>query len=186
MRSSTPTAGHSRQSRLRVRVFTSLEQGGKRVAVIGHRPGLDPETLTAELGPSVLVALDNERLRAARLTQLRELRASRARVVAVEDAERRRIERDLHDGAQQRLLAILMDLRAAHQAASRDGEQASADALAEAEALAQAAIEELRRIARGIYPVVLGQAGLLPALRSLADEASVPLTGRGVPVRTVA
>jgi len=99
--------------------------------------------------------------------------------VAVEEAERRRIERDLHDGAQQRLLAILMDLRAAHQAASRDGKETSADALADAEALAQATIDELRRVARGIYPVVLGQAGLLPALRSLADEAPVPLTVEG-------
>jgi len=163
----------------RDRVLTLLERGGKRVAVVGHRPGLDSETLTAELGPSVMVALDNERLRAARLTQLRELRASRARIVAVEEAERRRIERDLHDGAQQRLLAILMDLRAAHQAASRDGKETSADALADAEALAQATIDELRRVARGIYPVVLGQAGLLQALWSLADEAPVPLTVEG-------
>jgi signal transduction histidine kinase len=163
----------------RDRVLTMLESGGQRVATVGHRPGLDLETLTAELGPSALVALDNERLRAARLAQLRELQASRARVVAVESAERRRIERDLHDGAQQRLLAILMDLRAARQAASRDGDLATVDALVDAEVLAQGMIEELRRIARGIYPVVLGQAGLLPALLSLADEAPVPLTVEG-------
>jgi signal transduction histidine kinase len=144
-------------------------------AVVRHRPGLDADALRTALTPSLLIALDNERLRAARLARMRELQASRARIVAVADAERRRLERDLHDGAQQRLLAVAFDLRVRRTKADAAGRSALAGLLARAEATALAGIEAIRRLARGVYPVVLAQAGLGAALRSLAEDAPIPI-----------
>jgi signal transduction histidine kinase len=91
------------------------------------------------------------------------------------DAERRRLERDLHDGAQQRLLALSFDLRLARSAAESAGETEVAEHLAAAVAEAVAALEELRQLAHGIYPAILGEAGLAAALRTLAEEAPVPV-----------
>jgi signal transduction histidine kinase len=140
-----------------------------------------------------LWALDNERLRALRLATLRELRISRARIVEVADSERRRIERDLHDGAQQRLLAIAFDLRLAHTMADRDGRSDVAALLGDAVSRSLALVEELRRLCRGIHPQVLSQAGLPAALEALADESEIPvevsvdLVGRPpLPVETAA
>jgi signal transduction histidine kinase len=158
------------------RLLTTVERRGQPVARIGHRRSLDPAAVRAELTPAVLVALDNERLRAISLASLRTLRESRARIVAVEDDERRRIERDLHDGAQQRLLAIAFELRLERTGAERHGDAAAVERLIRAEGLAFAALAELRRVARGVHPAILGQGGLAPALSSLAEEAPVPMT----------
>jgi signal transduction histidine kinase len=155
--------------------ITPVERDGDRLALVAHRSGLDPAALALAFGPTVLVALDNERLRAARLSQLAELRASRSRIVAVGDAERRRLERDLHDGVQQQLLAVLFDLRLARLAADRCGDSSRSTALAETEARTRAAIEELRRMAHGIYPAILSRSGLLPALTTLAEAAAIPV-----------
>jgi signal transduction histidine kinase len=119
-----------------------------------------PRPLDAVLSPTVAVALENERLMVLAQAQLDELRRSREEIVARADSARRQLERDLHDGAQQRLLAISVLL----------GEDGSAGS-AEAAATARTALDELRRIAHGLYPVVLDQFGLVEALRSLADEA---------------
>ncbi len=158
-----------------VELATRLELSGRPVAVIMHGSKLDPAALLDELEPGILVALDNERLRAARLNRLQELRASRERLVEVADAARRRIERDLHDGAQQRLLALAMELRLMAAEAERSGDPGLAAQWTGAQTIALVAIDELRRIAHGIYPAILAQAGLGPALRSLADETSSPL-----------
>jgi signal transduction histidine kinase len=160
------------------RVLTPVAREGAAIAGLVHRADLDRDLLVAELGPSVLVALDNERLRALGLARLAELRASRARIVEVADAERRRIERDLHDGAQQRLLAIAFDLRLARMIAERDGRHEAAAALGRSEALALACVEQLRRLCRSIHPQVLSQAGLGPALASLATESPIALEVR--------
>src|SRR5690606_30365149 len=103
-----------------------------------------------------------------------QLTASRARIVAAADHARRRIERDLHDGAQQRLVTLAMQLRAAQAAvpAGADELHAQLDALAKQ---ASAAVDELRELARGIHPAVLAEGGLAPALRSLARRAAVPV-----------
>lgn len=153
----------------------AIERRGRPIAVVRHRRPLAARDLEAGLGPSALVALDNERLRAVSLRQLRELQSSRRRIVAVADLERRRIERDLHDGAQQRLLAIAIELRLARGAAEAAGETERAAALARVEEAAGQAIETLRAIARGIYPTVLGRAGLVAAVRSLAAGSDIPL-----------
>ncbi|CCH28358.1 sensor domain-containing protein [Actinosynnema sp. NPDC047251] len=102
------------------------------------------------------------------------LSASRARGVEAAEAERRRIERDLHDGAQQRLVAVAMGLGRARGKMESDPEAAAA-LIAEAHADAKLAISELRDLARGIYPSVLGDRGLDPALSSLAAKCPIPV-----------
>jgi signal transduction histidine kinase len=111
------------------------------------------------------VSLDNAQLYA-------ELTTSRARIVAAADAARRRLERDLHDGAQQRLVSLVLQLRAA-QAAVPPG--ALAEELEAATEELTGALDELRELARGIHPAVLAEGGLRPALRMLARRSAVPI-----------
>ena len=101
------------------------------------------------------------------------LQDSRARIIAAADAERRRLERDLHDGAQQRLVALSMQLGLAKRRLAK-GEDA-ADLVEAADVELQAAIAELRDLARGIHPAVLTDRGLAPALRDLANRCAVPV-----------
>jgi signal transduction histidine kinase len=135
-------------------------------SLVGQRPLLEAA------GSAGRLALENARLHAQLRAQLAELQESRARIVAAGDAERRRLERDLHDRAQQRLLALglaLQLLRADH-----DDPQL----LDEAETELQAALRELRELARGIHPAVLTDQGLTAAIGSLVDRASLPITAR--------
>jgi signal transduction histidine kinase len=155
------------------RVITTLVRDGRRIAVVAHTAAL-PD-LERELGAAVRLALENERLQAEALAQLDQLRASRVRIVETGDSERRRLERDLHDGAQQRLLALSYDLRLARAQAEADGNAPTGSLLTEATGQAQAALEELRELAHGIYPAILAEAGLTPALATLADSASLPV-----------
>jgi signal transduction histidine kinase len=155
------------------RVITTLVRDGGRIAVVSHTAAL-PE-LERELGAAVRLALENERLQAQALAQLDQLRASRVRIVETGDSERRRLERDLHDGAQQRLLALSYDLRLARAQAQADGDAPTGSLLTQATGQAQAALDELRELAHGIYPAILAEAGLTPALASLADAAPLPV-----------
>jgi signal transduction histidine kinase len=102
------------------------------------------------------------------------LAASRARLVAAADQARRRVERDLHDGAQQRLVSLALQLRAA-QAAAPPGAEELAGRLEGAIREATEALEELREIARGLHPALLTESGLRPALRALARRSAVPV-----------
>jgi signal transduction histidine kinase len=110
-----------------------------------------------------------------------ELTASRARIVAAADDTRRRLERDLHDGAQQHLVALALQLRAAHAAVPPDLEELAAE-LDQVAAGMDGALEELREFARGIHPAILAEGGLRPALRTLTRRSAVPveLAVRGV------
>jgi signal transduction histidine kinase len=157
------------------RSSTSMSRTGAPVAIVDHRSDTDPGLLSSAAGASMLVALDNERLLAAGRAQLRELRASQTRIVDLQDEVRRRVERDVHDGAQQRLLAIAFELRLARMSAESRGEFGQSDALGTAEQLALAIVEELRRICRNILPQVLVEGGLGMALKALGDESPVPL-----------
>ena len=116
-------------------------------------------------------ALRRREIEAARTA---ELRASRARIVAAADAARRRIERDLHDGAQQRLVSLALEVRMARRRLAKDPE--SADAFLEhlGNELSEASAE-LRELARGIHPAVLTERGLAPAVTALATRAPVPV-----------
>jgi signal transduction histidine kinase len=152
---------------------TRLMRNGRTVAAITHS-GSAP-VLDRHIGPAIALGLENERLQAELLARLEELRAPRTRIVETADAERRRLERDLHDGAQQRLLALSYDIRLARASAEADGDTAAQITLATAIEQTQGALEELRELAHGIYPAVLAEAGLAPALATLADTAPLPV-----------
>src|SRR5688572_2434182 len=109
-----------------------------------------------------------------------DLRDARERIIAAADAERRRIERDLHDGAQQRLVAVALTLRLAESKLKSDPASA-APLIAKAREEAQLAIKELRDLAHGIHPAVLSDRGLCAALEALATRSPVPVEITGVP-----
>jgi signal transduction histidine kinase len=155
------------------RAATTLVRDGRRIAVVAHTAAL-PD-LERELGAAVRLALENERLQAEALAQLDQLRTSRVRIVETGDAERRQLERDLHDGAQQRLLALSYDLRLARTQAETDGDAPTGSRLTAATGQAQAALDELRELAHGIYPAILTEAGLAAALATVADAAPLPV-----------
>jgi signal transduction histidine kinase len=150
---------------------TAITRAGRPLAVIVHETAaLDAVALERALGPAARLAIENEALRAEVLSQLEQLRASRARIVAAGDESRRRLERDLHDGAQQRLLAVALEVRLAR--ARADGElEARLDWVGQE---LERSFGELRELAHGIFPAVLTEAGLDAALATLADSA--PLT----------
>jgi signal transduction histidine kinase len=133
--------------------------------------GGDDETL-ALLGRQAALALRTVRLGSALDASLEDLRASRARVVAAADAERRRIERDLHDGAQQHLLGLAVNLRVARELAASDPERA-ATILSELSDEVHVAIEQLRDLAHGIYPPLLAERGLPDAVRGAIARTGV-------------
>ena len=157
----------------------TLERAGQPIAMIVHDVSLDGSIIEAEIGPAATLAIDNERLAAASRAQLIELQASRSRIVSTGDAARRRLERDLHDGAQQQLLAVLLQIRLAHDAATRAGDLAAAERLATAEAEAHLAFDDLRDLAHGIFPAVLAESGLGPALLLMAETAPIPVVVSG-------
>ena len=161
------------------RVTTTLTRDDRPIAVVSHTGRL--LDIESQLGPAIRLALENERLQAESLAHLDELQASRIRIIDMGDDERRRIERDLHDGAQQRLLAVSYDIRLARASAEQEGDTAVSSTLVAALDEAQAALEELRDLAHGIYPAILEHAGLGPALEGLRDTAGLELAVHGVP-----
>jgi signal transduction histidine kinase len=140
------------------------------VAAVGHRPGaLQDARLVDEIARAALPALEHERLRAQLRAQLAELRASRARIVETGDAERRRLERDLHDGAQQRMVALALDVRLARRQLARTSPGRD-DELAAAEDDLRLAVAELRKVAHGLHPHTLQESGLAAALLALGES----------------
>jgi signal transduction histidine kinase len=122
---------------------------------------------------------EHRRARALR-ERVDDLRDARQRIIDAADAERRRIERDLHDGAQQRLVAVAVTLGIAESRLATDPVSA-APLIAQAREEAQLAVKELRELARGIHPAVLSDRGLCAALEALAARAPVPVEVTGVP-----
>jgi signal transduction histidine kinase len=151
------------------RAWTAVDRDGRRVAAIIHDAALDtsPELVMAAAAASSL-ALDNERLKADLQARVEELRLSRLRIMEAGDAARRRIERDLHDGAQQQLVALALDLRML-KARLKD------PAIDDLSARLATALAELRELARGIHPAILTDRGLTPAINSLADRGTIPI-----------
>ena len=151
---------------------TRVESGSRPVAALIHDPALlEERDLVESVRATAGLVLENERLAAEVRAQLAEVRASRARIVAATDEERRRLERDLHAGAQQRLVALSLKLALA---------QAEADSTADAtldharEDVEQA-LAALREFARGVHPSVLREDGLDSAVETLARRAPVPV-----------
>ena len=165
------------------RAMTRLEGGGTTVAVLIHDPAVsDQPELVRSVAAATRMAIENERLAAEVRTQLEEVRASRARIVVAGDAERRRVERLLHDGAQQRLVTLALALQVARgQVDATDDELASS--LDRAGRELELALAELRELARGLHPSVLTEEGLAVAVEALADRTPVPVTVRVPPDR---
>jgi signal transduction histidine kinase len=154
------------------RAWTAVERDGRPVAAIVHDAALDTSSELVQAAASASsLAIDNERLKADLRARLEELRQSRLRIVEATDATRRRIERDLHDGAQQQLVALALELRLLRAKVGADEDVAPlVDGLSDR---LSSALAELRELARGIHPSILTDRGLGPAIASLAERAPV-------------
>jgi signal transduction histidine kinase len=146
----------------------------RRGAALASDSSLEDPELVRGVGAAAALAQENERLGGELRAQVKELRASRARVVEAGLAERRRLERDLHDGAQQRLVSLALGLRTIED--RLDDDPAGARGLLEmVGSELEAALRELRELARGIHPAVLSDRGLDAALEALARRAPLPV-----------
>jgi signal transduction histidine kinase len=164
------------------RAVTILRHDGDPVAALLHDAALDEDPgLVRAVAATARMSIDNERLQAEVRAQLEEVRASRARIVAFGDAERRRVERNLHDGAQQRLVNLSLALGIARSQVGTASDEEMVLALEEAAAELRRTLAELRELARGIHPVILSEAGLGPALASLAERSPIPVTVTAAP-----
>jgi signal transduction histidine kinase len=154
------------------RATAAIEHDGDEIASLVYDSSLDddPEMVEA-VRAAAAMALGSERLHAESEARLAEVQASRQRIVAAGDAERRRLERDLHDGAQQRLVALSLQLRMIRSDIRRNPEQAEQLAVSASDELAHS-LKELRELARGIHPAALDH-GLASALESLATRSTV-------------
>ena len=158
----------------RGRAVTEITTDGRRLAAIVHDGGLDPLVVRAA-GAHALTTLENERLLGQLHTSLDELAGSRARIAAVADRERRKIERDLHDGAQQRLVALRIKLELVAERIEEQSPESAAD-IRRLEGDVESTIDEVRSFARGIYPPLLAQRGLGEALRAAGRGSPIPTT----------
>ena len=158
------------------RAFTQVERDGRPVAAIVTDPLLmdSRDGHVDAIGAAASLALENERLDAELRCKLEELRDSRERMLRIGLEERRRLERDLHDGAQQRLVSMALELRLAR-AKLTDDPAAAAGLLAGASDQLDSALAELRELARGIHPAILSDRGLDTALETLAQRAPLPV-----------
>lgn len=151
--------------------FTWLVADGRAVAALVHRPELlDDAHLADEIAATTRLALEHERLHAEVRAQTAHLRASRARIVAAAAAERERLERDLHDGAQQRLVTLTLAIRLTARGLDRDHARL-APGLERTEQDVRAALGELREVAHGLHPMALTDGGLCGALEALAERS---------------
>jgi signal transduction histidine kinase len=157
------------------RWVTRIEREGECVAAIVHDSTMPEVREHAErVGAAAALALENERLDAELRAKIDELRASRERMLRIGLEERRRLERDLHDGAQQRLVSMALNIRLARAKLNEDP-LAAERLLESAGTELDSALEELRELARGIHPAVLTDRGLGTALETLASRAPVPV-----------
>ena len=155
--------------------LTAIDRGGEPIAALVHDPLLlgDAERLRAavcDVADPIVTAWVNAELRA----QLLDERGSRIRIIEAGDRHRRRVERNLHDGAQQRLVGTALTLRVASRKA--EGDPTMTELLADAAGDLDVALEELRELSRGLHPAIVTDAGLAAALETLAERPGVPVT----------
>src|SRR3954469_20659685 len=157
------------------RTAAPIERGGRELATLVYDASLDDDPeLVGAVAATAAIALDDARLHDESEDRLAELRASRERIVAAGDAERRRLERNLHDGAQQRLVFVALQLRMIERRIDTDPAVAKRMVTSAGEELSKS-LEDLRELARGLHPSVLNH-GLKAALDSLASRSGVPTT----------
>jgi signal transduction histidine kinase len=157
------------------RAATLVERDGERIGALVHDRSLcdEPELVSASAAAAAL-AMANERLEAELRARLEDLSESRAKLIKIGLAERQRLERDLHDGAQQRLVALSLQVHVARAKLTSDPEAAGA-ILDRARDELRLALEELRELARGIHPAVLTDRGLAAAIAGLASRFPMPV-----------
>jgi signal transduction histidine kinase len=163
------------------RAVANVERDGGTIAAIVYDGSLSgARDHVRAVGAAAALALENERLDAELRAKLAELRESRERMLRVGLEERRRLERNLHDGAQQRLVSLALSLRVARAKLHQDPSGAETLLAGAGEEL-DAALDELRELARGLHPALLGERGLRTALETLAQRAPVPVELASVP-----
>jgi signal transduction histidine kinase len=151
-----------------------VDGSGQAVAVLLHDPSLHGERARLDaVGAAAGLALERARLHAELHARVEELRGTRGRILEAAQSERRRLERDLHDGAQQRLVTLALDLRLLESRLGSDHE--ARQALEQARTELTLSLEELRELARGIHPAVVTGRGLAVALEGLIARAPVPV-----------
>ena len=156
------------------RATTLIDRDGGHLAALLHDPGLaDEPELLAAVGAAAGIALENGRLQAEQKAHLEELKGSRARVIEAGQKERQRLERNLHDGAQQRLIALSLELSLIEKQFAADPE--AAIRLDRARSEIAVSLDELRTVARGLHPAVLSGHGLEVALQSIAAHSPTPV-----------
>lgn len=164
------------------RSVTPVQREGETVAALVHDAALDDEPqLLAAVARAVGMVVENSQLQVELQARLADVRASRARIVTAGDAARRRLERDLHDGAQQRLVALSLAIRRAQNRLVPETDTALASSLEDASQLVRDALAELRELARGLHPAILTESGLSGALQTLAGRSSAAVTIERVP-----
>ena len=155
------------------RVVTLVDYESRKVGALAHDAGLlDRPEFLASFVPTMRIAMERDRLHRDLVRKIAELKASRARLLRIADAERRRLERNLHDGAQQRLTIVLLALRRLEQRIEAEPELAE---IVGARQELEDAIEDLRELARGLHPPRLAQYGLAAALRAASLRAEIPV-----------
>ena len=164
------------------RAVTRLEHDGEPVAALIHDPSLldDPKLIHAA-GAAARLAIENARLQADVRAQLGEVQESRRRIVTAGDERARKIERDIHDGAQQRLVALALELRLAQRQLGKELDPEVERLLEGAVGELQVAVDELRELARGVHPAVLTEEGLAGAIEALALRTPIPVRIASVP-----
>jgi signal transduction histidine kinase len=158
------------------RAVTELDNDGEPIAALIHDPSLlDDPSLVEAAAAAARLSLENARLQAETRAQLEQVRESRARIVTAQDEERRRIERDIHDGAQQRLVALGLQLRTVQRRLGAETDPEVKELLEGTVDELQLAVDELRELARGVHPAILTEDGLGAALESLAARTPFPI-----------
>jgi signal transduction histidine kinase len=156
------------------RALTRVDYESRKIGALVHDPKLlERRDFVGTFVPAMRIAMERDRLHRDLVGKLEQLRSSRQRMVEAADAERRRLERNLHDGAQQRLIVVLLGLRGLERRVADDPELAALVAAARAEL--EGALEDLRELARGLHPPLLAQRGLAAAVRAGAARSSLPI-----------
>ncbi len=156
------------------RAVTDVGYASRKVGAIAHDARLlDEPEFVGSFVPTIRIAMERDRLHRDLVRKLDELQASRLRIVTAGDEERRRLERNLHDGAQQRLVITLLTLRRLEEAVAGSSELAPLVASARREL--ESAIEDLRELARGLHPPLLARRGLAAAVRAASSRSATPV-----------
>jgi signal transduction histidine kinase len=156
------------------RATTLIDRDGGHMAALLHDPALEDEPeLLAAVGAAAGIALENGRLQAEQKAHLEELKGSRSRVIEAGQKERQRLERNLHDGAQQRLIALSLELSLLEKQLA--GDPQATTRLDRARSEIAVSLDELRTVARGLHPAVLSGHGLEVALQTIAAQSSTPV-----------